>query len=141
MIHEFINMSDKITFYASNDEIARAVTLLLGNGKCGCKDETGKDVPYCFTAFGNPAPDEVYKQIEEWVSTGNKELIKSLNTVAVCDFSEREIYDDYTENSNNQKRWEKWDDKHRTSLNNFGKYARKLAKVLEEKQESDAQCN
>lgn len=135
MIYEFINMSDKITFYALNDDIARAVSLLLGEGKCGCADETGKQIPHCFTAFGNPAPDEVYAQIDNLLKTNDTNLIEALNTVAVCDFSEREIYDDYTENSKNQEKWQKWDDKHRTSLNDFGSYARKLAKVLQHKKE------
>lgn len=135
MIYEFINMSDKITFYALNDDIARAVTLLLGKGKAGCKDETGKDIPYCFTAFGNSAPDEVYKQIDNLLTTCDNNLIEALNTVAVCDFSEREIYNDFTENSNNQEKWKKWDDKHRTSLNDFGSYARKLAQFLQNKKE------
>lgn len=129
-LYEFINMSDKITFYAKDDSIARAVTLLLGNGKAGCKKQGGEQLEHCFTAFGNPAPDEVYEQIENFVKDGNQDLIKALNSVACCDFDEREIYDSYTENSANQEKWDKWDNKHRTSLNNFGKYARNLANAI-----------
>lgn len=137
-LYEFINMSDKITFYAKDDDIARAVTLLLGEGKAGCKNKDGEQLENCFTAFGNPAPDEVYEQIENFVKEGNQDLINSLNTVACCDFDEREIYDEYTENSTNQEKWDKWDNKNRTSLNNFGKYARKLANaILSKKQKSE----
>lgn len=130
ILYEFINMSDKITFYAKNDDYARAVTLILGNGKAGCKKENGESIPYCMTAFHGSAPDEVYEQIKKMVAEKDAELINALNTVAVCDFHEREIFDDYTENGTNQEKWEKWDNKNRTSLNDFGSYARQIAKNL-----------
>jgi len=132
-LYEFINMSDKITFYAKNDDYARALTLLLGEGKAGCKKENGESIPYCMTAFQGSAPQEVYDQISEMVRSGDEELEKALNSVAVCDFSEREIFDDYTENGSNEEKWQKWDNKHRTSLNDFGKYARGIAKNLQNK--------
>lgn len=133
ILYEFINMSDKITFYAKNDDYARALTLLLGEGKAGCRKENGESIPYCMTAFQGSAPQEVYDQISEMVKNCDEELIKALNSVAVCDFSEREIFDDYTEDGKNEEKWKKWDNKHRTSLNDFGKYARGIAKNLQNK--------
>ena len=32
-----------------------------------------------------------------------------------------------------EEKWKKWDNKHRTSLNDFGKYARSIAKNLQNK--------
>lgn len=131
-IYEFINMSDSITFYALNDDYARAVTLLLGEGKCGCKTKDGKIIEHCYTAFQGEAPQEIYDQLEKMIKDKDTNLIEALNSVAVCDFSEREIFDEYTENATNEAKWLKWDDKHRTSLNNYGKYARKLVKDIKE---------
>ena len=65
MNYEFINMSDKITFCAENNDYARAVTLLLGNGKAGCKPQNGECLDYCMTAFHGEAPEEIYEQIEK----------------------------------------------------------------------------
>lgn len=127
MLYEFINMSDKITFNALNDDYARAATLLLGNGKAGCKKQDGTSLPYCMTAFHGEAPQEVYEQIKNMLKNKDKELINTLNSFAVCDFNEREIYENYTQNSTNKEKVQQWDDVHRTSMNRFVNYARKLA--------------
>ncbi len=129
-IYELINMSDTITFYALDEDYARAVTLLLGEGKCGCRTKDGRSLEYCFTAFHGEAPQEIYDKIERMLKEKDTNLIEALNSVAVCNFAEREIFDEYTENATNEAKWLKWDDAHRTSLNNFGKYARKLAKNI-----------
>ena len=98
MLYEFINMSDKITFNALNDDYARAATLLLGNGKAGCKKQDGTSLSYCMTAFHGEAPEEIYQQIENMLK--NKEKVQQ------------------------------WDDVHRTSMNQFVKYARNLAERI-----------
>lgn len=103
-IYEFINMSDRITFYAKNDDYARAVTLLLGEGKAGCRKENGESIPYCMTAFHGSAPDEVYEQIKKMIADKDEELIKALKTVAVCDFSERERYLTITQKTEKMKK-------------------------------------
>lgn len=136
-LYEFINMSDTITFYAENDDYARVVTLILGEGKAECKKQNGISLPYCMTAFGNKAPQEIYDHVSNMLKNKDKKLISALKTVAVCNFSEREIFDEYTNNSTNQEKYDKWDDAHRTSLNNFGKYARKIAKSLEKENKSN----
>ena len=133
-LYELINMSDKITFYSENDEYARAVTLLLGEGKCGCRKQDGTSLEHCMTAFKGNAPREIYEQIEEMLKKKDEKLIFALKSVAVCDFGEREIFDEYTENGANEEKYKKWDDTHRTSINNYGKYARTIAKaILEQK--------
>lgn len=129
-IYELINMSDRITFYAENDDYARAVTLLLGEGKCGCRKQDGTSLEYCMTAFHGEAPQEIYDQLRDMLKNNDEKLIYALSSIAVCDFSEREIYDDYTENMTNQEKMIKWDDKHRTSINQFFRYSQKLAHNL-----------
>lgn len=130
--YELINMSDNITFCADNDDYARAVTLILGEGKCGCRTQDGNSIHYCMTAFHGEAPQEIYNQISNMLKTKDKKLIEALKTVAVCDFSEREIYEDYTENYTNQEKMIKWDDSHRTSINNFFRYSQNVAHRLSE---------
>lgn len=132
-LYEFVNMSDEITFYADNNDYARAVTLILGEGKAGCRDRNGNSLPYCMTAFHGKAPQEIYDNLDNMLKSKDEKLINALNSVAVCGFGEREIFDDYTENATNEEKWLKWDDVHRTSLNNFGSYARKIAKKLQDK--------
>ena len=55
-LYEFINISDTITFYAPDDDIAFAVAMYVGNGHSSCKRiEDGKSIevkdsmPYLFT--------------------------------------------------------------------------------------------
>ena len=66
-LYEFVNISDAITFYAPDDDIAFAVSLYIGNGNCSCKriDPDGdKDVKdSALYLFG--IPDEVIKRFLE----------------------------------------------------------------------------
>ena len=130
-LYEFINISDCITFYADNDDYARAVTLLLGEGKAGCKKQDGTQLDYCFTAFGESAPQEVYDSIKTMLTTKDIRLIDALKSCACVSFDKREIFDDYTNKGNDEEKWQKWDKKHRTSLNDFCGWARKFAKRLQ----------
>lgn len=129
-LYEFLNPSDTITFYAENDDIARAVTLILGNGKAGCRKENGEQVDNCFTAFGNPAPQKVYDEIEKWLKEGNESLIQSFNSLGCCNRDERPIFDEYIQNDEANKKFLKWDETHRSSMNDFCGYARRLAKQI-----------
>lgn len=129
-LYELIQPSDKITFYADDDKIAREVTLLLGAGKAGCRKQNGEQLSHCFTAFGTPAPKEVYEELNKHIEESNQNLINSLNSVACCSFSEREIYDDYTNKSTDEDKMFKWNENHRTSINNFCSHAKYIARVL-----------
>lgn len=127
-LYEFINISDAITFYAPDDDIAFAVAMYVGNGKCSCErvDPDGnKDVkdsaPYLFGI-----PDEVLKRFEAIITSRSKECVESAHTFACCKPGEREIFNDYTNNGTDKAKYEKWDDSHRTSLNDYSKYARSL---------------
>lgn len=84
------------------------------------------------TAFTGEAPKEIYDQLETMLKEKDKNLVSALKTIAVCDFSEREIYNDYTENCTNKEKMDKWDDAHRTSMNQFYHYAQRLARKLQE---------
>ena len=127
-LYEFICISDAITFYAPDDDIAFAVALYVGGGKCSCKriDPDGdKDVkdsaPYLFGI-----PDDVLNRCEEIINSRTKECVESAHTFACCKPSEREIFNDYTNNGTDKAKYDKWDDAHRTSLSDYCKYARGL---------------
>ena len=125
-LYEFINISDAITFYAPDDDIAFAVALYVGNGQCHCKriePDGDKDVKDSdLYLFG--IPDEVQKRFGEIITTRSKEFIEAAHTFACCKPSEREIFNDYTNNGTDKEKYEKWDDAHRSSMSDYCKYAR-----------------
>ena len=128
-LYEFINFSDTITFYAPDDDIAFAVTMYVGNGHSSCERlEGGKNIPvkdsipYLFTKI----PDEVIKRYKTIFTTRSTEALESAHTFACCKPSERQIFDEYTNNGSDKEKYEKWDDAHRTSMNDYCKFARSL---------------
>lgn len=133
-LYEFVNPSDVITFYADNDDYARAATLLVGGGKAGCKKKNGYSLDNCLTAFCGEAPEEVYDFIKKAIINKDEKLLDALNSFAVCDFGERYIFDDYTKNGTDKEKLKKWDDKKRTSLNDFCSYARHLAEIIKNRE-------
>lgn len=127
-LYEFINISDAITFYAPDDDIAFAVALYVGGGKCSCKriePDGDKDVKDSnLYLFG--IPDEVVKRYDEIITSRTKEVTESAHTFACCKPSERQIFDDYTKNGTDKAKYDKWDDAHRSSMSDYCKYARGL---------------
>ena len=138
-LYEFINISDTITFYAPDDDIAFAVAMYVGNGHSSCKRiEDGKEIevkdsmPYLFTKI----PDNVLKRFEEIITSRSKEVMNAAHTFACCKPSERIIFDEYTNNGKDKEKFDKWDDAHRTSMTDYCKYARSLQVKSEEGRET-----
>ena len=139
-LYEFINISDAITFYAPDDDIAFAVALYVGNGECSCKriDPDGdKDVKDSnLYLFG--IPDEVVKRYDEIITSRSKECVEAAHTFACCKPGERQIFDDYTKNGTDKEKYDKWDNAHRSSMANYCKYARGLRlKYNQDKQQEE----
>lgn len=127
-LYEFVNISDAITFYAPDDDIAFATALYVGGGKCSCKriengnsHDVADSSPYIFGI-----PDEVIKRFDEIITSRSKECVESAHTFACCKPSEREIFNDYTKNGTDKEKYAKWDDAHRSSMSDYCKYARGL---------------
>lgn len=134
-LYEFVNFSDTITFYAADDEIAKCATLLIGNGHSFCHrlNDGGSDGEQlddtCFM-FSAKIPDEVLKKSHQVIDCRPADLGTAMLSFAVCGHGDREIYDEYTSNSTDAKKKAKWDDKHRTSLNDYCGYAWKFGSKL-----------
>ena len=125
-LYEFINISDSITFYAPDDDIAFAVAMYVGSGRCSCRRiEGGSDYsvkdssPYLLRI-----PKEVLKRFDSIISSRSREVMESAHTFACCKPSERGIFDEYTDNGQDAERYAKWADAHRTSCNDYCRYAR-----------------
>ena len=128
-LYEFINMSDTITFYAPDDDIAFAVTMYVGNGHSSCERlEDGKhiavkdSIPYLFTKI----PAIILERFKTIITTRSTEVMESAHTFACCKPCERQIFDEYTNNGSDKEKYDKWDDTHRSSTNNYCKFARSL---------------
>ncbi len=128
-LYEFINISDAITFYAPDDDIAFATALYVGRGECACERieaEGNKEVKdsacYLFEI-----PPDVLKRFENIINSRSKEVLEAAHTFACCKPGERVIFDDYTNQGTDKEKYDKWDDAHRSSILDYCKYARSLS--------------
>lgn len=134
-LYEFITPSDPITFYAPDNDIAEAIALFVGGGKAGIKAIDKSETPNTLTAFFGGIQGEQLERVKQTVEKRVDEVIAAGKTFAVCRSSQREIYDDYTNNGQDEEKVEKWDDKNRSSISDWCGYARSL-KIKE-----SAKCN
>ena len=139
-LYEFINISDAITFYAPDDDVAFAVSMYVGDGKCSCnriEKDGSKDVkdsaPYLFVGI----PDEVLKRFESIITTRAKDVMEAAHTFACCKPGERAIFDEYTDNGKDKEKYAKWDDAHRTSMSDYCKFARAIKLKIEYEKEKE----
>ena len=124
-LYEFVNRSDMITFYAEDDEIAQVAAIYIGNGKAGLGIlNNEREMPP--TIFFTALTEDVKKTIKRVMAARREVFLKACHSFACCGFAEREIYDEYTKNGTDAARVLKWDDKNRTSMSDFCKYARSL---------------
>ena len=127
-LYELINPRDAITFYAEDDAIAQVAAILVGSGICGIQDaaDPERTLPPTMFLFGKELTPQELEQIRTTIITRPDAILFALQTFAVAEPGEREIYDEYTTNGTNEERVAKWDDKKRTSLTNYCGYARSL---------------
>lgn len=128
-LYEFITPSDPITFYASDNDIAEAIGLVIGGGKAAIaytdKKRDKEPIPNTMTVFSgwdNGQQARVNKTMED----RTEEVLAAGKTFAVCKPGLRYEYDKMTDNATNEKEIAEWDDRHRSSMNNWCKFARTL---------------
>lgn len=134
MLYEFITPSDPVTFYAPDNDIAEAVALYIGQGKAGLRAADNSETPTTLYLF-NKMPDEVITRFKNTFKNRLDDFLDACKTFAVCNFSDRKIYDDYTQNSTNEEKVKSWDTEKRSSLTDWCGFARGLKR---QKKEADS---
>lgn len=130
MIYDFITPSDAITFVANDEKIAYMAAILLGNGKAGCHDETGKNLATMFLFHSNPVPvieKELGDTMENYIDNHLQDLGECLLSFAYVRFEDREKYDrkitSFTDPDKLKEFKYKHEDKNRTSMSQWVKSA------------------
>lgn len=124
-VYELVNPSDAWTFIAPSDKIAFLVAIAVGRGQTSAKREGWEGGMYVF-GLGDPDKDfkkEFGEELEGAISRHKAELIESLRTFM--------IHREQAKKAPTGKALVKWNNERRSSLNDFGGYALKLAKHLE----------
>jgi len=136
MLYELINMSDKITFEASSDQVATICTLYLGNGSFGCDNEQGETV--CdLMAFGTEEMlKELYRKLDinptTFIAENTKDVVACYRSFAICRISDRKAMMKIVEmGADKQKALAAWNEEKRTSLNDICQAAFDIAGRLE----------
>jgi hypothetical protein len=123
-IYELVNPSDAWTFLAPSDKVAFLVALAVGRGQTSAKRDGWEGGMYVF-GLGDPDKDfkkEFGEELEGAVGRHKADLIKSLRTFM--------IHREKAKKVPTGKALAKWNDKHRSSLNDFSGEALKLADHL-----------
>lgn len=141
MIYEIINPSDPITIEAEEELIAQVVTLLLGQGKMGLKDEAHETVLPLFL-FGGA--DEWLEErgivgetgLNDFIVLHRRELAECFMSAMVCKPGQRRALLKALQGAPDpQKALQVYNEEQRSSLNDFCGYAhawgRKLLKQAE----------
>jgi hypothetical protein len=142
MLYEIINPSDAVTFRAPDDKIARAVTLLVGNGQYGLRriEDDGKtvDVPCMLLFLTGPLTARMLTEwfgstFSDFVSTHRVEIAEALESCQNIAPDGREGYEALVAAQPKAKRAafvKRYEDKHRSSMNTITKFAWAGAKEM-----------
>lgn len=137
MIYEFITPSDAITFVADDEKLAIAVAIVLGKGKAGCSDENGNDLPTMYLFSKDPdkeISDKLGMPLKKFWEDNRENIITCLESFAYGNIRERKGYDDAIEAITDPVKLKefkaKHEDRNRSSMNQWVKYAWDLAESL-----------
>jgi hypothetical protein len=140
MIYEIINPSDACTVEADDDMVAAAAILLLGDGMYGARREGNEDVLPIFVLGGAKALDawlegQGVKSISDFMRGKKQEIAACLDSLVYGKENTRKAFLYDTKDMLEEMReaaLAKHNDKERSSLNNIGENAKKLAAWLRE---------
>jgi len=142
MLFELVNPSDPYTFKTDDSKVAEVVALLVGNGKMGLTDEKGEKYD-TMILFLNEEQTETHLTetfgeggLAGFVDANLKAVADALDSVMSFGFTERRTFELAMEAIETEERREEYrakvHDKNRSSMNDFGTYAWKMAKQLRE---------
>jgi len=121
MIYELINPSDDWSFEAPSDKIAFLVSLIVGEGQTPASRDGWQGGMYIL-GLGDPNKDfqeQFNEQLEGAFTRHKTEIVESLKSFVI---KRKEAPTGMTLNE-----LRTWNDKHRSSLNDWGGYAHELA--------------
>ncbi len=136
MLFDLVNMSDQYTFHADSLECAALVTILLGSGQYSAKQLDG-DAKVPFFMFGGT--DEWFSEkfgrtLEQSVDLHKgarlADLVGSLESVLIGDRQEYERTLPLIAAEKREEWIAGWHDRHRSSMNDIGGRARRLAEAV-----------
>lgn len=137
IIVELINPSDAITFVMDDPTVAGIGVLLLGNGWYGLLDAEGNHpVPPMLGGVEAWFKERGIESLNKWIKANGVAVAEFLETCAYGNIVERDAYDRAIalmtpENAAIHREW--WNDRNRSSMNNIGAAALKLAANLRQR--------
>lgn len=123
--YELVNPSDNWSFQAKSDKIAFLVALFVGRGATPAERDGWKGKMYILN-IGDPSADyesEFKEKFEGALGRHKAEIVESLRTFMI---DRRKAPDGLT-----GKKLKAWNDKRRSSTNDFGRAANSMADALE----------
>ena len=140
MLFEIINPSDKMTMEADDTTVAGVAALYLGEGKIGLENEQGETVFPLLFLGGQDALDEWKSQVgiddlSVWTFEHKDEIACCLESIVYGGFGDRRAVMELVEGKEHHEILQamaKWNDRQRSSINDFSSYAFKLAKRVRE---------
>ena len=140
-IYEFIQPNDPITFKTDDDKIAFACSVILGRGKTGCSriDESGNEVDIPSILFLSDDPTHemnkfVGGDFREFIIENDQAIKQCFSTFCYGSVEDRRTFDDaciaITDSANLVEFKEKHEDRNRSSMSEWVKYAWKYADKL-----------
>lgn len=138
MIYEIINPSDPYTCIAEEPKVAMAAVIMLGDGRLGLEDESGKSHGTIFLFMNKKQTEAKLKELfggkslSEFFKENNLAIADCLDSVMSFGIESRRAFDEAMKRIPDEKSRKEYKeslhDKNRTSMNDFGSYAWKLAK-------------
>lgn len=133
MILELENPSDPITFVGDDLKVAGIACLLLGHGWYGMSDEKGDTVIplMMFGAHEKWLKENGIDDLSGWIRENALKVAEFLETVAYGKINDRLAFDEAIKRMTPEKAAEHrewWNDRNRSSMNDIGAGALRLAK-------------
>lgn len=140
MLFEIINPSDKVTIEADSATVAGVAGIYLGQGQIGLENEQGETTLPIMAFSGEEALNGWLKQVgiedlKSWVIEHKDEVAVCLESVVYGSFAERREFLATVEGKDEveyMKALYDWNDKQRSSLNDYHKACFSLAKAVRE---------
>ena len=140
MIYSLINPSDRVTFHAENDDIARVTGVTIGRGVYGVEDKDGNLI-LPILAFIPVDPCEFFEnknnwggmEFSEYAIANTPRIIQALESIEYVGMEGREEFDKHVEELLEEDRAKfltEHRNQNRSSINNIREFAEKLAEGL-----------